>query len=170
VEGEFDLRGYPTPHSDVVALLVLEHQAHATNLITRAGWEYRVAAHDAGEARALESPRVRDAIQMLADYFLFTDEAPLAGPVRSSSGFEKAFQAVGPRDTKGRSLRDFDLDSRLMRYRCSYMIYSPGFDGLPAPVRSAVYQRLADALEESSPATLEIVRETKPDFAAKTVQ
>lgn len=168
VEGEFDLRGYPTPYSDIVALMLLEHQAHATNLITRAGWEYRVAAHDGGRARAMESPRVREAVNMLADYFLFTDEAPLASPIHGSSGFAEAFQAVGPRDRRGRSLRDLDLDTRLMRYRCSYMIYSPGFDGLPAPLRSAIYQRLTDVLDGSNPAIVEILQETKQDFRAKT--
>ena len=169
VEGEFDLRGYPTPYSDIVALMVLEHQAHATNLITRAGWEYRVAAHESGESRAIESSRVREAVDMLVDYFLFKDEAPLASPIRGSSGFADAFQAAGPRDKKGRSLRDLDLDTRLLRYRCSYMIYSPGFEGLPAPLRAAIYQRLTDVLEGSNPAIVEILRDTKPDFRAKTI-
>jgi hypothetical protein len=170
VEGEFDRKGYPTPYSDIVALMLLEHQAHATNLITRAGWEYRVAAHEGGEARAMESPRVREAVSMLADYFLFADEAPLASPIRGSSGFAEAFQATGPRDKKGRSLRELNLDTRLMRYPCSYMIYSPGFDGLPAPLRGAIYKRLMDVLGGSNPAIVEILRETKPDFSAKTVE
>jgi hypothetical protein len=170
VEGEFDLRGYPTPYSDIVALMLLDHQAHATNLITRAGWEYRVAAHEGGEARATASPRVREAVDILVDYFLFTDEAPLASPIRGSSGFAEAFQAVGPRDRKGRSLRDLDLATRLLRYPCSYMIYSPGFDGLPAPLRTAIYGRLKAVLEGSNPAILEILRETKPDFGAKTAE
>jgi hypothetical protein len=167
VEGEFDLQGYPTPYSDIVALMLLEHQAHATNLITRLGWEHRVAAYENGEARALASPRVQEAITMLVDYFLFKDEAPLPSPIRGSSKFAEVFQAAGARDTKGRSLRDLDLDTRLMRYPCSYMIYSPGFDGLPADVRAAIYKRLSDALAGSHPAVVEILRATKPDFATK---
>ena len=72
----FDLTGYLTPHSDIVALMVLEHQVHATNLITRAGWEFRLARTDA-PATAAASPRVREAVDDLVDYFLFVDEAPL---------------------------------------------------------------------------------------------
>lgn len=170
VEGEFDLRGYPTPYSDVVALMVLDHQAHATNLITRLGWEFRVAAHDQGEGRALQSPRVQDAIATLVDYFLFVDEAPLPSPIRGSSGFADVFQAAGPRDAHGRSLRDLDLTTRLQRYPCSYMIYSPGFDGLPAAVRQAVYVRITDVLAGKHQAIVEILRATKLDFSAKTAQ
>jgi hypothetical protein len=170
VEGEFDLRGYPTPYSDVVALMVLDHQAHATNLITRLGWEFRLAAHEQNDERALASPRVRDAIDTLVDYFLFVDEAPLPSPIRGSSGFADVFQATGPRDAKGRSLRELELTTRLLRYPCSYMIYSPGFDGLPVAVRKAVYTRITDVLAGKNPAIVEILRDTKPDFSAKTMQ
>lgn len=55
---------------------------------------------------------------------LFVDEAPLTGPVKGGSGFAEAFAARGPRDGKGRSLRDFALRRRLFRYPCSYMIYT----------------------------------------------
>jgi hypothetical protein len=168
VEGEFDFGGYPTPFSDVVALMLLDHQAHATNLITRAGWEYRQAAHEMGAEAAAGSPRVREAVDALANYFLFADEAPLASPIRGSSGFAEAFQAAGPRDSKGRSLHELDLNTRMLRYACSYMIYSPGFDGLPQPVKVAVYRRFTDALAQTNPATLEILRDTKRDFGAKT--
>ena len=179
LDGEFDLTGYPTPFSDVVALLVLEHQGRATNLITRAGWEYRQAVYDAGAvSAAAASPRVREAVDELVDYFLFVDEAPLPTPVRGSSGFAEQFAAAGPRDAKGRSLRELQLDTRLMRYPCSYMIYSPGFDGLPGVVKSAIYRRLNEVLSAATPAKkyahltredrqtiLTILRETKPDFS-----
>jgi hypothetical protein len=148
VDGEFDRTGYLTPFSDVVALMLLEHQTRATNLITRAGWEYRVAAHDAPatvSAGALP-PRVREAVDELVDYLLFVDEAPLPAPVRGSSQFAERFTALGPRDEKGRSLRELQLDTRLMRYPVSYMIYSPGFDGLPEAVKRSVLERLAAIL------------------------
>ncbi len=144
LEGAFDLNGYPTAHSDVVALMVLEHQVHATNLITRAGWEYRVA----GEM----SSRVVEAVDRLVDYLLFTDEARLAGPIRGSSGFAQKFEALGPRDAKGRSLRDLQLDTRLMKYPCSYMVYSPGFTGLPEPVKDVVFARISSILSGKSTA------------------
>lgn len=173
VEGLFDVKGYPSLHSDVAALLVLGHQAHAVNLITRAGWEGRVAGADGAS-----SPRVRDAVSTLADYLLFIDEAPLNG-VRGSSAFAATFATAGPADTQGRSLRELDLRRRLFRYPCSYMIYSAAFDALPGAVRDAVYARLWHVLsgEDRAPryrsltladrtAAVEILRGTKPGLPA----
>jgi hypothetical protein len=131
LEGAFDARGYPTMFSDVVALMLLEHQVHATNLITRAGWEYRIG-----------SPLVRQAVDELVDYLLFVDEAALPHPIKGSSNFAEVFAASGPRDRAGRSLRELDLTTSLMRYPLSYMIYSPGFAGLPADVKAMVHARL----------------------------
>jgi hypothetical protein len=143
--GSVDLTGYPRPFSDVAALMVLEHQARATNLITRAGWEFRLARHHSPGAAAL-TPAVREAVDELVDYLLFVDEAPFPGPVRGSSGFADRFSAMGPRDRLGRSLRELQLETRLMRYPLSYMVYSPGFAGLPAEVRRAVGARWEDVL------------------------
>jgi hypothetical protein len=143
VEGLFDLKGYPAPYSDVVALLVLAHQTHMTNLITRAGWEARVAA---ARPSADASARVKEAARDLVDYLLFVDEAPLPGPVRGTSGFAERFSAGGPKDARGRSLRDLDLRRRLFRYPCSFMIYSEAFDALPRPAKDAVYARMWDVL------------------------
>jgi hypothetical protein len=135
LDGLFDPAGYPSMFSDVVALMVLEHQAHATNLITRAGWEHRIA-----------SPHARAAVEELVDYLLFVDEVRLPHPVKGSSGFADAFARVGPRDRRGRSLRELDLTTRLMRYPLSYMIYSPGFVGLPDDVKRTVRHRIDDIL------------------------
>ena len=131
LDGRFEPRGYPTMFSDVVALMLLDHQAHAVNLMTRAGWEHRVG-----------SPHVRAAVDELVDYLLFVDEVPLPHAVAGSSGFAEKFAAQGPRDSKGRSLRELDLTTRLMRYPLSYMIYSPGFTGLPPQVKAMVRSRL----------------------------
>ena len=88
VEGLFDLKGYPTPYSDVVAQLVLAHQTQMTNLITRTGWEARLlAAKPSTDASA----RVAEAARDLVDYLLFIDEAPLTGPVKGGSGFTERF-------------------------------------------------------------------------------
>ena len=46
--------------------------------------------------------------------------------------FQKKFAERGPRDAKGRSLRDLNLKTRLFEYPVSYMIYSEAFDNLPA--------------------------------------
>jgi hypothetical protein len=80
------------------------------------------------------------------DYLLFVDEAPLPHAVKGSSNFAEVFAAQGPRDSTGRSLRELDLTTRLMRYPLSYMIYSPGFAGLPAEVRAMARARLDEVL------------------------
>jgi hypothetical protein len=166
LDGRLESSLYLSPHSDVVALLVFEHQMHLMNLLSRIGADARVQA----------TARVRAAAIEVVDYLLFLDEAPLTG-VSGTSGFAKVFSGRGPRDSRGRSLRDLDLQRRLMRYPCSYMIYSEVFDALPAPAKSAIYRRLRQVLEgrESSPkykqlaaadrqAVLEILRETKKDL------
>jgi hypothetical protein len=170
--GVLDLTGFPTPYSDVVALLVFNHQTHMTNLITRIGWEARVA-----EVEPARAPRVREAAVDLVDYMLFVDEAPLVGKVQGTSGFAEEFAARGPKDSKGRSLREFDLVKRVFKYPCSYLIYSDAFEALPATAKSAVYMRLHDVLSGREAdakykvlsagdrqAVLEILRDTKKDF------
>ena len=57
------------------------------------------------------------------------------------------FARRGPRDSKGRSLRDLDLKTRLFRYPCSYLIDSRAFDSLPAEVKDYVYRRLWEILD-----------------------
>jgi hypothetical protein len=165
--GRFDLTGYLSPHSDIVALMVLEHEARLLNMLTRAGWDARVGLADAEAQDAM----VRD----LVDYMLFVDEEPLAGPVRGTSKFAEAFASRGPRDAKGRSLRDLDLRARLMRYPCSFLIYSAPFDALLEETKEAVYERMWAVLSgevtdaryrrlspEDRRAVIEILRETKP--------
>jgi hypothetical protein len=85
---------------------------------------------------------MRVAAEDFVDYLLFVDEAPLNGKIRGSSGFAEEFATRGPQDREGRSLRQFDLERRLFRYPCSYMIYSEAFDALPDEARDAIYQRL----------------------------
>ena len=175
VEGIFDLKGYPASSSDVVALLVLNHQTQMLNHLTRAGWEARVAAaQPSPDANA----RVAEAAADLVSYLLFLDEAALAGPVKGQAGYAEWFAAQGPRDSKGRSLREFDLTRRLFKYPCSYLIYSEAFDNLPPNAKRAVYERMWALLSgKAAPARgqralapaerqaiLEILRETKPDL------
>jgi hypothetical protein len=172
LDGRFDPTGYLTLHSDLVALLTLEHQAKMLNLLTRVGWEARIGQKESG--RTLDQ-----AAAELVDYLLFVDEAPLPGPIAGTTKYAAIFSAQGPRDSRGRSLRDLDLNKRLLRYPCSYLIYSEPFDGLPASAKNAVYARLWEILsgEERDrryavltttdrSAIREILTDTKPDFAA----
>ncbi len=166
--GYFDVSRYLEPTSDIVALMVFEHQAKMTNMLLKAGVM-------AGRTNHLPAAAAEDIVA----YMLFADEAPLAGPVTGDEAFQGAFTKAGPRDAARRSLRDFDLRARLFKYPLSYMVYSPVFEALPLFAKQAVYKRLFDVLEgrEVSPRfarlsaedrrnILEILRATKPDFAA----
>jgi hypothetical protein len=110
---------------------------------------------------------------------LFADAVALEGSVGAPSEFAAEFQALGPRDSQGRSLRDLDLGDRLLRYPLSYLVYSAQFDALPDLAREYVFGRLgevlagedtSEAFEHLTPADrssiLEILRATKPEFAA----
>jgi hypothetical protein len=169
LDGRFDMTGYPAPHSDIVALMVLEHQARMLNLITRVGWESRLGA-EAGVS-------LQESINELVDYLLFVDEDPLPGPVAGASTFAQTFALTGPRDSRGRSLRDLDLTRRLMRYPCSYLIYSPSFDAMPENAKKGIYARMWTILSgapsdhrylqlsaDDRKAVLDILRETKSDL------
>jgi hypothetical protein len=174
----FDTTAYLSPHSDVVALLVLNHQTHMANLLTRLGWQARVATHGAAKPAALPA-HVRETARELADYMLFADEAPLPSPIRGGSAFTQEFATRGPRDSKGRSLRQFDLTRRLLRYPCSYMIYTESFDALPAAAKTLVYERMWEVLSGAAKdwdyskfsrddrrAIVEILRDTKTGWPA----
>lgn len=146
---EFNPAGYLAPVSDIVALMTFEHQTQMSNLMTRVAWLARM-----GES--LDSD-----LAALVRYMTFADEAPLKEPVEGVSTFTRTFPRRGPRDRKGRSLRDFDLQTRLFRYPLSYMIYSPQFDALPREIRARIW-RLVSAELKDRPDALEIVRDTKP--------
>ena len=139
VKDRFESGRYPSPHSDLVALLVFEHQMRMTNLLTRIGWDTRLALQ-AGRSDA--AAIVARAANEVVDYMLMVDEAPLPDRVAGTSGFAQKFAAEGPADRHGRSLRQLDLSVRLLRYPCSYMIYAEAFDALPREARDAVYRRM----------------------------
>src|ERR1700733_1756900 len=175
LDDRFNTARYLAPTSDIVALMTLEHQTRMNNLMTRIGWDARIALR---EGNGTPSPAARDRInteiEEMLGYMLFVDEEPLKQPVAGVSTFTRTFAERGPRDAKGRSLRDFDLQKRLFRYPLSYLIYSAAFDGMPDLVRERIYQRLFEVLTGKdaskifagiSPpdrqALLEIVRATK---------
>ena len=176
--GRIDPKRYLSPVSDIVALLTFEHQTQMTNLITRLGWEARIAHHDSRSAAI--TPALQSGIDALVAYMLFADEAPLGDPVEGVSSFTRTFAERGPRDHKGRSLREFDLRTRLFRYPLSYMVYDAAFDALPGPILDQVYRRLFDVLtgkDDNSRAfarltradrssILEILKETKSTLPA----
>jgi hypothetical protein len=136
---KFDATKYLSPTSDIVALMTLEHQTQMTNYLTRLKWKPDFD------------------IQPAVDYMLFKDEAPFKEPIEGVSSFTKTFPLRGPRDRKGRSLRDFDLQTRLFRYPVSYLIYSPQFAALPETLQNRICEGIRQAVSTD---TLEILRDT----------
>lgn len=155
---------YPIASSDIVALMVLNHQVQMHNLITRLGYEAR-----------LNRPELKATVEATLRYLLFADEARLSEPTTGTSSFRAEFEKVGAADTKGRSLRQFDLERRLFRYPCSFLIYSEAFDALPASALEPLFARLWEVLSgkdqsaayrfltvEDRRSILEILVATKP--------
>lgn len=163
----FDTDPYLHGHSDLVALMVLTHQASVHNLMTSAGYAARAGKTD-----------MKSTAERLVRALLFVKEARPAAPLKGTSSFAREFANLGPRDRKGRSLREFDLATRLFRYPLSYLIYSESFNALPGSVKGHVYRRIFEVLSGAetsadyahlSPADrqamMEILADTKPDFA-----
>jgi len=174
LSAKFDTSIYLTPHSDAIALLVLAHQTSVHNLITLARYESLKAA-------AVQAPgapmtlALRGVVDRLLRGMLFSRQSAYPGRVSGTANFEQAFVKEGPRDSKGRSLRDFDLEHRLFRYPFSFLVYSESFDELPADVKQYFSQRLRQILsgEDQSEdfayltaadrqAIREILHDTKP--------
>jgi len=181
---------YLTRHSDIVALMVLGHQTRTHNAVTRAGFAARRALHDAKVFNKFtEQPadtltdsarrRIASAGERLLRSLLLVGEHRLTGPIQGTTDFAERFSQLGPRDRRGRSLRDLDLRQRLFRFPCSFVIYGPAFDKLPQPLLEHVFQRLHEILlgrdtsreythlsKSQRTALLEILQETKPAFDA----
>jgi len=160
----FEASPYLSNQSDIVALMVLVHQTTVHNLLT--------AVHEV----TLEA-QLPGAVDRLLRALLFADEARFDGPMVGTTSYRTDFEARGPRDHLGRSLRQFDLETRLFRYPLSFLIYSEEFDALPDSVRTTIYRRLHAALARDDPerlaahlsaadrqAIVEMLGETKPGF------
>ncbi len=183
---------YITDSSDIVAMMVLEHQTQMHNAVTKANYTCRKAlAYQKMMNEALERNedfvsdstirRLNSAADNVVKHLLFADEFQLTSAVAGSSTFAKDFQTSregeSQADSQGRDLRQFDLEKRLFKYPCSYLIYSPSFDALPTAMLDLVYERLNSVLTGKTTdgfehltgtdkdAISEILRDTKPGFA-----
>ncbi len=190
LKSRFTVANYLAPHSDIVALLVFEHQTGCHNRIAQAMISTRQARHyEANLNREFGEPagkrwdsavrRIEGAAEDLVRHLLFCGEAKLEGPIAGTSGFAREFAARGPFDNRGRSLREFDLKSRLFKYPCSYLVYSEAFAGLPAEVKDIALKRMHEVLTGKDrteafthlaaadrKAVLEILRDTLPELPA----
>jgi hypothetical protein len=186
---KLDVSPYLADSSDIVALMVLEHQTTVHNLITRANHETRTAIVQSDEINRMSGAplrpltdgtvrRIRFACEPLLEALFFSGEAALTDRVKGTSSFVEDFEKRGPFDRHGRTLRQFDLVKRMFRYPLSYLVYSKAFAGLPKEARDYVAGRLKEILQgrdetqtythlgaSDRQAILEILRETLPDLA-----
>ena len=184
-EGLFDPDGYPAMSSDIVAHLVFAHQVGMTNLLTRASYEAR-AADPLLHAPFTSTPEQDELVAWMmagvarevVDHLLFIDESKLTSQIRGTSGFAERFSAGRRGTDAGRSLYELDLNRRLMKYPCSYLIYSPAFDALPLGAKEPIYRRMWEVLSGQERderyrsalslgdrrAIVEILRDTKKDL------
>ncbi|OWK36452.1 hypothetical protein FRUB_09015 [Fimbriiglobus ruber] len=138
---------YPLPTSDILPHLLQEHQVGFINRAVAASYRTRVLLHENGGKAEPVTAELEKLARELVRYLLFADEVPLPkGGVAGSKEFKADFLAKRRIASNGHSLRDLDLETRLMRFRCSYMIESPAFAGLPGPLRRQVDRELALAL------------------------
>lgn len=169
-----DTEPYPTEYSDIVALLVIEHQVHVQNAISRVLFDATTLLDDAEPGTDLDAG-VAEIAEPLVRALFMVDEISFDDEIRGTSSFSASFEARGPHDTNGRSLRELDLQERLFRYPLSYLVYSEAFDGLPDEAREYVVGRIADVLsgrddsadfahvsKDDRRAIVEILRETRP--------
>jgi hypothetical protein len=171
-----DLSRYMAQTSDLIALMTFEHQVRMVNLIARISRQAR-EVEKTGNADGSATEALKTGIDEMLQYMLFVEEAPLREPLQGVSSFASTFSSRGPRDSEGRSLRDFDLQTRVFRYPLSYMIYSTSFETIPDSVKAQLYKRLYDILTNRDTsgafarvstvdrtAIFEILRATKPNL------
>jgi hypothetical protein len=193
IKDYFDTSTYLTDKSDVVALLVMEHQTALQNLMTRVHYKVRTVMSRPGDAgaasaaaprtwsdiKASDQKRVRQMIEPLVGALFFQGAAPFKSRIEGSSGFAQRFSQRGPRDRKGRGLYELDLDTRLQRYPLSFEIYSAQFDALPRYAQDYLNGRIVEVLQgrdttgisariapADRAAITEILIDTKPALAA----
>ena len=171
----FDQSKHITKGSDIVALMVLEHQAHMHNYVARMNIEAKQMLAAYGHVRYMRSQ-----VDAFIRFLLFAEESPLPVPVTGNPDFVRDFTASAIKDRKGRSLRDLDMKTRMFKHPCSFLIYTPSFDAMAAPIKEVILQKLYDVLTgkntdsqytkltpEDRQTVLEILRETKknlPDY------
>lgn len=171
-----DLAIYPRQTSDIVALLVLQHQVDIQNRIVRLNYESRKLL---AEKPAATDADLQPLVMPLLQGLFMADEAPLADSVEGNADYRASFEQRGPKTADGLSLREFDLQTRTFKYRLSYLIYSRAIEALPAPVKTVLFRDIRTvldgdtlllpgfALPDAERATIRtILQATKPDVLA----
>lgn len=149
----FNYDRYLVPNSDLLPQLLHEHQIGFVNRAVEATYRTRHAlAEGKGKLSPAGATMVDQQAGLLTRYLLFADEVPLPkGGVAGEADFKRDFASVRRLGPGGASLKDFELRTRMFQHRCSYMIYSLAFQGLPPELKQRVFSRLALALDPARP-------------------
>ncbi len=149
VGGMVDVKNYLRPTSDIVSLLVLEHQVKMHNLITAAAMNYRRSVYfmktlnpDADPAQGSAGEIADSGAKDIVNYLFFKDETDLGDDVEGDPGFQQAFVKRFPKTKDSESLAEFRLYGRIFKNRCSYMVYSEAFKGMPDALKKRVISRM----------------------------
>jgi hypothetical protein len=144
----FRFEKYPAATSDILPHLLHEHQAGFVNRVVEAAYRARTALHVGnGQLTPVQAAELDKQARIITRYLLFADEVSLpAGGVEGTAEYKEDFRRNRRATADGLSLKDFDLRTRLFKHRCSYMIYSPVFAGLPPEMKQRVYAMLGQAL------------------------
>jgi hypothetical protein len=150
----YDSKKYLTTTSDILALLIFEHQSAMHNSLTRAGQRTRRALQEppaeAGSANEREAV-LAAAAEDVVDHLLFRNAAPLPNGIPGADAFRAAFARDARRTSNGDALKDLSLRGRLFVNRCSFLIYSESFAALPRPLKDRIFARLYAALRSDDP-------------------
>jgi hypothetical protein len=146
----FSYAKYPVATSDILPQLLHEHQAGFVNRVVEASYRARTALHAGhGKLTSMQASELDEQARIITRYLLFADEVPLPpGGVEGDSAYKADFLRTRRTAPGEVSLKEFDLHTRLFKHRCSYMIYSPVFTGLPPAMKQRVYRRLGLALSQ----------------------
>lgn len=155
---EFDWSSYLTESSDILPHLILEHQSGFVNLVLEATYRARTYQHiGKGKIKAEHAAVLQGLAGELVRYLLFADEAKLpAGGIRVDPQYREDFLADRREAANGLSLKDLDLETRLFKHRCSYLIYSDVFEATSDLFKQQVYESLGEAIS---------TEKRDPDFA-----
>lgn len=144
-----DVSGYLRPTSDIVSLMVLEHQVKMHTLLNAASLNYRRSVHflkaldpEADPDSGSTGRMAESWAENIVEYIFFKDEADLGEGVEGDRAFQNAFVKRFPRSSEGNSLAEFRLYGRIFKNRCSYMVYSDAFKGLPLALKQKVIERM----------------------------
>ena len=179
----FSFERYPVATSDLLAHLLHEHQVGGVNRLIRAQYRFRELRHrNGGSVPQALPPDLETELADLLSYLLFAQEAPLpASGIPGNPALREGF-ARNRKVVDGHSLKDLDLRTRLLRFRCSYLVHTPFFEGLDADLRRRILRDLDHALSpekrnaasrhlsDSEAAVIRtILRATVPGFPNGTV-